>query len=88
MLQLVGDLLGRRRHVLNDLDVRHFIERYLRKKIKVVAVYCESYKDGYAVVRVSSPVLQQEVRLLEYELKQALKSEISYHLKELRVRVG
>jgi hypothetical protein len=66
-------------------DIKYFIQDYLRRTTRSDQLYCQAVNNGRATVQVSSPMLQQEVRLLEYDLRQVLKSEANYRLKELQV---
>lgn len=52
----------------SEIDVRHYIQNYLRAQIKSEAVYCESVSSGVVVVAVSSPTAQQEAYLLRAEV--------------------
>lgn len=78
-------MLGKRRAALGAADVKYFVERYLRQKVKSEKVICEKIKGGRVEVRTASPTLQQEVYLLEYDLKLALNKELNFKLKELKV---
>lgn len=83
----VGALLKKdgERPLLDEVDVKHFIERYLKKELAANTLYCESVEGGRAQVRVGSPILQQEVCLLEHDIKQALAQELDYSLKSVKV---
>ena len=86
MLQPVGDLFKDKTSVLLDEgDIRHFVGRYLQKKLKANTIFCERVNKGQVAVRAGSPLLQQEVYLLEYDLALALKREADYTLKEFKV---
>lgn len=68
----------------DEVDVKYFIERYLRSELSTDALYCEGVRGNRAQIRVSSPLLQQEVCLMEYDVKQALKEKLHYTLKEIK----
>ena len=86
MLRPVGSLFKNKASVsLDENDVRYFIERYLQKELKTSAIFCERASKGLVVVRAGSPLLQQEVYLLKYDLVLALKREVNFALKELKV---
>jgi len=84
MLRPVSDLFRRTEQVsLDELDIKHFIERYLRERLGSLAIYCERVREGQAVVRVPSPLLQQEVYLMEYDLALVLQREAHYTLRSI-----
>jgi hypothetical protein len=86
MLQPVSKLFQREGSApLDEIDIRHFIERYLKKELATQEIVCERLKDGQAVVRVPSALLRQEVYLLEYDMALLLKKEANYTLKGIRV---
>lgn len=68
----------------DEVDVKYFIERYLRSKLSTDALYCEEVRGGRARIRVNLPILQQEVCLMEYDVKRALKKKLHYTLKEIK----
>lgn len=69
----------------HDADVKHFVQEYLRRATRSEQIYCQNTGIGRIVVRVGSPVLYQEVRLLEYDLQRALEREAHYSLKKLKI---
>ena len=71
--------------LLNEGDVKHFIERYFRERLVTDVLYCKEVKGGRAWVRASSPTLQQEAYLLEHDIRRALAQEMDYELKSLKV---
>jgi hypothetical protein len=86
MLQPIGKFFKNRAAVaLDEVDRRHFIERYLRDKIGTSALFCDRASQGRIIVRAASPPVRQEVYLLEYDLAKELKREVSFDLKELTV---
>ncbi len=68
-----------------EFYVRYFIERYFRSELSTDALYCEGVRGNKAQVRVNSPLLQQEVCLMEYDVKQALREKLHYTLKEIKI---
>lgn len=68
-----------------EADIKFFIQRYFQEKIKTEALYCEKVHNGVAVVRVASPVAQQEVTLLEFDLMRDLRAQTQYKLRQLIV---
>lgn len=68
-----------------EVDIKYFIQDYLRQMIKSDQVFCHSVQGGQAVVYSVSPVLQQEIRLLEYDLRRVVKTHTGYTLAKLRV---
>lgn len=85
MLRPIKILWRPRREALGEADIRHFVERWLRRQLDDATVVCERARRGQVVVRVSSPVWAQEVLLWEYELGEVLRSEAGWHLRELTV---
>ncbi|MFH1354241.1 MAG: hypothetical protein ABIH36_03040 [bacterium] len=84
--QTVGALLeNKKTPLLDEGDVRHFVECYLRERLVTDALYCREVKEGRAWVRAGSPTLQQEACLLEYDVGQALAQELDYTLRSLKV---
>lgn len=70
----------------SEADVRYWVNQFLAQEVKSNDVYCESASAGQLVVRVTSALLKQEVLLLEYDLRRALKEQGQWHLTELVVR--
>lgn len=70
----------------SEADVRHWVNQFLAREVKSNEVYCESASAGQLVVRVGTALFKQEVLLLEYDLKRALKEQGQWHLTELLVR--
>lgn len=79
-------VVGRGRQPLTDLDVQHFIQRWLQETLKVEMVYCERYHAGSATVRSPSPAVRATVRMLEFELQGALTQECGQTLQQLSIR--
>lgn len=70
----------------SEVDVRHWVTRYLAAELKSDEVYCESAHAGQLVVRVGTALFKQEVLLLEYDLKRLLSEQGQWRLTELVVR--
>lgn len=73
------------KRVWDESDVRHFIQQWLRAETGIGQVYCESFRGGVATVRASSPAVRMTVRLLEYDLRQALKKVGEQKLRGVKV---
>ncbi len=71
-----------------ESDLRHFVEQWLRDKVRSQALYCERLQNGEAKIRVNSPLLQQEVLLSEFALKTYIEQETGYRLKRLQVIIS
>ncbi len=69
--------------IFYEAEAKSFIEGYLKQKTNTNRLYCESVKSASALVRAVSPATRQEVYLLEYSLKQALRQQLNYKLKKL-----
>jgi hypothetical protein len=86
MLQPISKLFRDRSGAgLDEVDVRHFVERYLRGRIGVSALFCDRAHQGHVVVRALAAPVRQETYLLEYDLAQALSREADFQLKKLTV---
>lgn len=69
-----------------ECDVRYAIQDYLRQKLNTDALYCDEVKAGRVSVRVSGAVYQQEIRLIEEDLKKEIKTKTDYVINLLRVK--
>lgn len=85
MFQILGDLFRGSDASWREEDIKYFIQDYLRGMAKSEGVYCQHVKDGVATVRVDTPTMQQEIHLLEYDLKQAVAEKTQYTLKSLKI---
>jgi hypothetical protein len=82
----ISHLFGRTsKVVLDETDVRHFVERYLAQQVGSGTVVCEEARDGRIVVRAREALVRQEIGLLEWDLRQALEREADFTLRELTV---
>ncbi len=68
-----------------ETDIRHYIQEYLQRRLKIDSLYCEKARDGVIVVRVGTPTARQEVSLLEFDLARDLKKDTAYILRQLVV---
>ncbi|MEX1997385.1 MAG: hypothetical protein WEA04_01780 [Candidatus Andersenbacteria bacterium] len=68
-----------------ETDIKYYIERYFQNRFKAGVLYCEKVHEGVAVIRVNSPLIQQEVVLLEFELARELRKQTNYILRQLIV---
>lgn len=71
---------------LDDGDLRHFIQAWLRRTLKVQPVFCERYHAGVVTMRSPSPAVRAAIRLAEFDLKQALQQECGVKLVRLSIR--
>lgn len=86
MLQPISALTRRRGAAsLDEVDIRQLVERYVRRQVGSVAVYCTAARHGHVVVRVASAVLHHEVLLLEYDLAVMLREEAAWRIIRLTV---
>lgn len=85
MFKALGSLFSEEPKEALESDIRYAIEHYLQDQLKTDQVLCHLVKKGLVEVRVGSAAYYQEVRLLEYELKQYLQEKFQYNLQHLRV---
>ena len=85
MFQPLGNLFEKERISWQESDVKYFVQNFLRSMVHSDGLYCHDVVKGTITVRVSSPTLVQEVRLLEHDLRLALEKEATYALKKLKV---
>lgn len=71
---------------LDESDIRMYIQMWFRDKTHSEGVYCEGISGGKAIMRVSSPALHQQVRLLEAELVEVLANQQAIDLRGVVVR--
>lgn len=88
MFQSLSSLFSQAPRELSEADIRHFIETWLQEQTGGEGIVCQRANGQVAEVRVSSPALQQEVLLLEYDLKRETKRETQFDIHRLRVFVG
>lgn len=72
--------------VWDEIDVRHFVQTWLRHQIKTDQLYCERVRGQTAYVRVLSPAARQAALLLIPDLQAALQQEAHYVLDKVLVR--
>lgn len=70
----------------NDVDVRYYIQDFLRQHVRSESVYCDVFHEGVAEVRVGSSALQQVAQLCEYDLAQSLQVATGRTLIKLKVK--
>jgi len=85
MFEPLSTLFSGRSKEIGATDLKYLVQNYLRDQLKSNDLYCHSVHDGVAVIRTVSPTLQQEIRLLEHDLKRELLKEADYTLKSIRV---
>jgi hypothetical protein len=84
MLDSLNTIFINRQSSLDESDIRHFVQAFLRDVLHTEALYCERARDGLVVIRVSSPALFQEVFLLEHDVSRALQ-QLGFSLRKLSV---
>lgn len=67
-------------------DVRYAIQNFLRQRLNTDALYCDEVKEGKVSVRVNGAVFQQEVRLIEEELKEEIQEKTGYIINVLKIK--
>jgi hypothetical protein len=70
---------------LDETDIRHFVERYLRERLTTAALFCEGATKGRVIVRAPGALVRQEIFLLEWDLAQVLREQAQFSLRELVV---
>lgn len=84
MTESLGNLLRRKRTwEWDEVDVRHFVQNWLRQETHTQELYCERVREGKVYVRAVSPAVRQAVRLLEYDLRLVLREQADFTLEEL-----
>ncbi len=86
MLKSIASLLDNKKTKVEEQDVGYFVGDYLKKRLKNGGVYCEKVGSGKAWVVVPGATLQQEILMIENELKAAVKNELNYKLVRIVVR--
>lgn len=71
-----------------EVDIKYYMERYLHTKVKSDQLYCEKVHGGVAVVRVGSATLQQEIMLLEFDIRREVLAATNYRIRQLVVYVS
>lgn len=71
---------------LDETDVRHFVQTWLRTHLKLDHVNCEGYRAGVVTVRSASPAVRAAVKVLEFDLGRALKQECEQNLQRIIIR--
>lgn len=85
MLQPISHLFNEKKFVWDKTDTRHFVQAWLRERLKTEELYCEQVAGGQATIRAESPADRMMVLVLEYDLNQALKEAGGEPLKKLKV---
>jgi hypothetical protein len=90
MFKSLKDLFAHqpRKAVWEEEDIRILTQDFLKEKLLTQAVYCDEARLGVLKIRVGSSANQQEVTLLEYELKEYLAEKSGYEVKRLIVWVS
>lgn len=69
-----------------EVDIRYVVQDYLQQELKAHGIYCESVKDGRAIVRVAQPALVQQVQLLLFDVQRTVKERCGYELLEVKIQ--
>lgn len=87
MLELLSTLFTRDRSsgTWSEEDLRYLVQNFLRAKTRSDQIYCYQVQGGAVSLRVGSPTLQQEVRLLEYDLKKEIEDQAGYSVTSLHL---
>lgn len=85
MFQPLGNLFKKDKVTWQESDVKYFVQDFLRSMVRSDGLYCHDVTKGMITVRVNSPTLVQEVRLLEHDLRIALEKEATYTLRKLKI---
>ncbi len=88
MLESTKDLFSGRLSgkSLDVSDTRMFVQGWFREKTKSEGVYCEGVSGGTATIRVSTPALHQQVRLLESEFLESVRIQEGVEIERLTIR--
>ena len=66
-------------------DVKFFIENYLREQIGSDGVYCQTVDGGRVTIRVINPAIQQEIVMLDYDVRRVVSKEMDYNISSIVV---
>ena len=69
-----------------ESDVRYAIQDFLRQRLNTDALYCDEVKEGKISIRVSGAAFQQEIRLMEEELKEEIQEKTNYVINVLKIK--
>lgn len=86
MFRRVGSLVPSAGRRVGDEDMRHWVQGWLRRELRVEQVYCERFADGVLTVRSPSPAVRAAVKLAEFDLGRALVQECDVKLVRLSIR--
>lgn len=86
MLQPLSQIVqDKRPRTWDESDARHFIQEWLRGQTHTEKIYCVSFSGGVATLQAASPAMRQAVKLLEYDLCEALEKSGGPELREVKV---
>jgi hypothetical protein len=74
-------------HQYTENDLRHLVQEFLQQRRKTHSVYCDIVRNGQITIRVGSAAHRQAVQLLEYDIRELLKSKAEYDANQLKVYV-
>jgi|GEM_PF-2883249 hypothetical protein len=84
MVQSVGEILKINKAGLDEVDVRHWVERYLLK-ILGSEVRCSTVDSGKVVLISKSSTIRQELQLIIDELKDEALVRVSYKITDVKI---
>lgn len=85
MVQSIGDVLKRsNKAVLDEVDVRHWIERYLFSLLGSV-VRCSEVGSGKVVLVSKLSTIRQELQLVLRELRVEALAQVGYKINKVKV---
>lgn len=70
----------------SEVDIRYLVQDYIQRELKTDDVWCESVKDGRAILHVASPILVQQVRLLTFDIQRAVQEKTGYELHNIHIQ--
>jgi hypothetical protein len=85
MWQPLGQLFKKRDAGVEEDDIRYFVERVITQMTGSQEVRCVQARGGIVIIKTADAFIQQEVRLLEYDLRAILLKDFSFKMKVLKI---
>jgi hypothetical protein len=84
MVKNIKEILETNKTGLDEVDVRHWVERYLFGLLGS-EVRCSEVDGGKMVLVAESPTVRQELQLLATELRRETLAQTGYKVKKVKV---
>ena len=76
---------GSQKRTVDEKDIRHYIESYLRQQLRTDAIYCTQVQGKKVSVVVRNAADAQAVYVSQYELGQAVKAVLGVEISSMSV---